>query len=227
VRVAALYDVHANVPALEVVLTEVEREGVDTVLFGGDLTWGPEPVEALALVRSVSNARFVRGNCDREPDEWERSQLSEEEVAFLQGLPETLELDGVLYCHATPRSDVEVVTPATTDEELAGILEGVEQRVVVAGHTHMQQDRRVGAIRFVNAGSVGLPYEGELAAFWALLDGGEPELRRTPLELEKVAEAFRRSAWPRAEEFLHENVLETVTREEATAAHEERKSQAS
>jgi putative phosphoesterase len=226
-RVAALYDVHANLPALEAVLAEVEREGVDTVLFGGDLTWGPSPVEALALVRSLPGARFVRGNCDRDPDEWERSQLSEENLAFLQALPETLELDGVLYCHATPHSDMEIVTPATTDEELAEILEGVGQPVVVAGHTHMQQDRRIGAIRFVNAGSVGLPYEGELAAFWALLDGGEPELRKTPLEVEAVAEAFRRSAWPRAEEFLRENVLETVTREEATAAHEERKSQVS
>ena len=214
-------------PALEAVLAEVEREGVDTVLFGGDLVYGPEPVETLARVRSVTDARFVRGNCDREPDEWDRSQLSAEEVAFLYGQPETLELDGVLYCHATPRSDEEIVTPVTTDEELAGILEGVTQRVVVAGHTHMQQDRRIGAIRFVNAGSVGLPYEGELAAFWALLDGGEPELRKTPLELEKVAEVFRRSAWPHAEEFLRENVLETVTREEATAAQEERKSQES
>ncbi len=226
-RVAALYDIHANVPALEAVLAEVEREGVDTVLFGGDLVYGPEPAEALARVRSIPGARFVRGNCDREPEEWERSQLSDETVAFLQGLPETLELDGVLYCHATPRSDEEIVTPATTDEELAGILESVTQRVVVAGHTHMQQDRRIGAIRFVNAGSVGLPYEGELAAFWALLDGGEPELRRTPLELQKVAEVFRRSAWPLADEFLRENVLETVTREEATAAQEERKSQGS
>jgi putative phosphoesterase len=227
VRVAALYDIHANVPALEALLAEVDREGVDTVLFGGDLTWGPEPGEALAVVRSVPDARFVRGNCDREPDEWERSQLAEEDLAFLQALPETLELDGVLYCHATPRSDLEIVTPATTDEELAEILEGVGQHVVVAGHTHMQQDRQIGAIRFVNAGSVGLPYEGELAAFWALLDGGEPELRKTPVEAEAVAEAFRRSAWPRADEFLRENVLETVTREEATAAHEERKSQAS
>jgi putative phosphoesterase len=215
------------VPALDAVLAEAERESVDTILFGGDLTWGPAPAEALLRIRSVEGAQFVRGNCDREPDEWERSQLSDDEVAFLQALPETLELDGVLYCHATPRSDLEIVTPATPDEELAGILEGIGQHVVVAGHTHMQQDRRIGAIRFVNAGSVGLPYEGELAAFWALLDDGDVELRKTPLELEAVAEAFRRSAWPRAGEFLRENVLETVTREEATAAHEERKSQAS
>jgi len=225
VKVAALYDIHGNVPALEAALAEVQREGVDTVVFGGDLTWGPEPVEALALVRAVPGARFVRGNCDREPDEWERSQLSEADLTFLQALPETVELGGVLYCHATPHSDLEVVTPARPDEELARLLEGVEQPIVVAGHTHMQQDRRVGAIRFVNAGSVGLPYEGELAAFWAVLDGGEVELRRTPLEVEAVAEVFRRSAWPRAGEFLRENVLQTVSREEATTALEAQRSQ--
>ncbi|MGZ4281770.1 MAG: metallophosphoesterase family protein [Gaiellaceae bacterium] len=222
-RVAALYDIHGNLPALEAALADAEREGVDTIVFGGDLTWGPEPAEALAPVRALPNALFVRGNCDREPDEWERSQLSEEELAFLQGLPEHVELDGVLYCHATPRSDTEIVTPATPDEDLAEILAELEQRVVVAGHTHMQQDRRIGDIRFVNAGSVGLPYEGELAAFWALVDDGEAELRRAPVEVDDVAGAFRRSAWPRAEEFLRENVLETVTRERATADLEARR----
>jgi putative phosphoesterase len=222
-RVAALYDVHANVPALQAVLADVEREGVDTVLFGGDLTWGPEPADALALVRSLPGARFVRGNCDREPDEWELSRLSAEDVAFLQGLPESLELDGVLYCHATPRSDEEIVTPATPDEDLAEILAGVEQRTVVAGHTHMQQDRQIGGIRFVNAGSVGLPYEGELAAFWALVEAGDIQLRKTPLEVDRVADAFRRSDWPRADEFLRENVLASITREEATAKIEARR----
>jgi putative phosphoesterase len=222
-RVAALYDVHANVPALQAVLADVEREGVDTIVFGGDLTWGPEPPEALALARSLQHALFVRGNCDREPDEWERSRLSVEDVAFLQSLPELLELDGVLYCHATPRSDEEIVTPATPDEDLAEILAGVEQRTVVAGHTHMQQDRRIGGVRFVNAGSVGLPYEGELAAFWALADAGAIQLRKSPLEVDRVADAFRRSDWPRADEFLRENVLASITREEATAKIEARR----
>jgi len=222
-RVAALYDVHANVPALEAVLAEVEREGVDTILFGGDLTWGPEPHEGLALVRSLPNTRFVRGNCDREPDEWERSSLSEEEVAFLQGLPERQVVDGVLYCHATPRSDEEIVTPATPDEVVAESLAGVEQGIVVVGHTHMQQDRQIGSVRWVNAGSVGLAYEGELVACWALVANGELELRKTPLDVDQVADAFRRSKWPRAEEFLNENVLETVTREQATAEIEARR----
>ena len=222
-RVAALYDVHANVPALEAVLADVERERVNTIVLGGDLTWGPEPSEALTIVRSLPHARFVRGNCDREPDEWERSRLSAEDVAFLQGLPESVELDAVLYCHATPRSDEEIVTPATSDEDLAEILRGVEQQAVIAGHTHMQQDRQIGTVRFVNAGSVGLPYEGELAAFWALVDDGEIELRKTSLEVDRVAAAFRRSDWPRAEELLRENVLASVTREQATAQIEARR----
>jgi putative phosphoesterase len=222
-RVAALYDVHANVPALMAVLAEVEREGADTILFGGDLTWGPEPHAALARIRALANTRFVRGNCDREPDEWERSQLADEEVAFLQGLPERQELDGVLYCHATPRSDEEIVTPATPDEDVAATLAGVEQHTVVVGHTHMQQDRQIGSVRWVNAGSVGLAYEGELVACWALVDDGQIELRRTRLDVDQVADAFRRSEWPRAEEFLNENVLETITREQATAEIEARR----
>ena len=208
-------------------LAEVEREGVDTILFGGDLAWGPAPRETMSLIRSLPDTGFVRGNCDREPEEWERSELGAEGVAFLQGLPERQELDGVLYCHATPRSDEEIVTPATPDDDLDAILAGIQQRAVVAGHTHMQQDRQIGAVRFVNAGSVGLPYEGELAAFWALVDGGEIELRKTPVELERVADVFRGSDWPRADEFLRENVLQTITREQATAEIEARRSRTS
>jgi putative phosphoesterase len=222
VKVAALYDVHGNLPALEAVLDELEREGVDEVVFGGDLTWGPSPHETLALARSVARARFVRGNCDREPSEWERSCLSREEIAFLQGLPESVELAGVLYCHATPRSDEEVVTPATPDERLGEILAGVRQHTVVAGHTHMQQDRRVGRVRFVNAGSVGLPYEGEVAAFWALVGDADVELRKTFLDQGRLSDLFRQSRWPQAPKVLRENVLQPVTREQATAELEGR-----
>ncbi|HEY6151270.1 MAG TPA: metallophosphoesterase family protein [Gaiellaceae bacterium] len=223
-RVAALYDVHGNRPALEAVLAELEGERIDEVVFGGDLTWGPQPRETLELVRSVEKASFVRGNADREPDDWERSCLSDEEVAFLQGQAPTIVRDSVLYCHATPRSDDEVVTPATPDERLAEILAGVEQRVVVAGHTHMQQNRVVGGVRFVNAGSVGLPYEGEIAAFWALLVDGEPQLRKTPVDHERVVEAYRRSQWPRATEILDERIVRAATREEATKVLEGRAS---
>jgi predicted phosphodiesterase len=221
VRVAALYDVHGNVHALEAVLGDVEREGVDEIVFGGDIAAGPFPKETLALVRSL-DARCLRGNADRRYTKtpgaaWVWEQLSDEESAWLQGLPEHVVLGDVLFCHATPRSDEEIVTPATTDERLAEILSGVEQRLVVAGHTHMQSNRPVGARRFVNAGSVGMPYEDEPGAYWAIVGAEEVELRQTEYDFEAAAARIRASGWPTAEEFAAENVLTVPSREEATA----------
>ncbi len=193
-RVAALYDIHGNLPALEAVLEEVD---VDLVLVGGDVVGGPFSGETVERLQALGDgARWLRGNAERElvempppreagppPGELERIRkaLTEEQVEFLYGLPEQVELDvegvgHVLFCHATPRNDLEMVTPLTPEERLARILDGVAADVVVAGHTHMQDDRRVGGIRWVNAGSVGTPYEDAAGAYWALL-GPDVELR--------------------------------------------------
>ena len=169
------------------------------------------PTETLALIRSL-DARVVRGNADRDPGEWVESQLSEEELRWLKELPKTLSVDDVLYCHATPRSDEEIVTPETSDELLEEMLAGVDERLVVGGHTHMQQRRG----RYVNAGSVGMPYEGEVAAFWAVI-AGDADFRRTPFDVERAIAETRRSAWPLAQSFAEENLLESPTRAEATA----------
>jgi predicted phosphodiesterase len=185
-------------------LEEVEREAVGAIVLGGDCIHGPQPVETLARLRSLGErALWIRGNTDRliagdeDSDDlhgWVAAAIGDEGVAFLRTLPLTrrLEVDGlgdVLFCHATPRNDEEIVTPLTPDERLAGILEGVEADVVVAGHVHMQQDRTVGGIRWVNAGSVGLPYEDDIKAFWALL-GPDVELRRTPFDAAAALAAF-------------------------------------
>ena len=221
--IAALYDVHGNVHALEAVLAEVERERADAIVFGGDIAAGPFPRETLALVRSLE-AVCIRGNADRRNGEWGAhpwvwEQLGEEAGAWLEGLPDHAVLDGIFFCHATPRSDREVVTAATTDERLAEILAGVEQERVVAGHTHMQQDRRVDRRRFVNPGSVGRPYEDAPGAYWAVV-GEEVDLRRTPYDLEAAAAAVRTSGHPRAAELADENVLTVPGRAEATAYFE-------
>ena len=207
-HVAALYDVHGMPWALEAVLAELDT---DAIVFGGDLVWGPYPRETLALIRSL-DAQVVRGNADRDPGEWVESQLSEEELRWLKELPQTLSVDDVLYCHATPRSDEEIVTPETSDELLEEMLAGVDERLVVGGHTHMQQRRG----RYVNAGSVGMPYEGEVAAFWAVI-ADDADFRRTPFDVERAIAETRRSAWPLAETFAEENLLESPTRAEATA----------
>jgi putative phosphoesterase len=228
VRVAALYDVHGNLPALEAVLAEVKREQGDAIVLGGDCIHGPQPVETLRRLRSLGErALWLRGNTDRliagddasdDLHGWVAAAIGAEDAAFLGSLPlaQRLDVDGLgdtLFCHATPRDDEEIVTPLTPDERLAAILGGVEVDVVVVGHTHMQQDRKVGAVRWVNAGSVGLPYEDDIKAFWALL-GPDVDLRRTPFDVEAAIGAFEAVGREDAERFVG-NFRTAPSRQEA------------
>ena len=223
-RVAALYDIHGNLPALEAVLAEVERERVDAIVVGGDIASGPpQPREVVELLRSLLNVHCIRGNADRVFDEefagdeglaWLLKQLDDEQARWLAGLPFSVVLDDTLYVHATPIDDTTMVTELTTDDKLAGLLRDVEQGRVVAGHTHMQLERRVGDRLFVNAGSVGWPYEGRTGAYWAILDDGV-EFRRTDYDLERTAGLVRGSGHPRAEEIAAENILVSAPRAEA------------
>jgi len=189
VRVAALYDVHGNVPALDAVLKDVEAAGVDLIVWGGDVAAGPDPVATIARLRAAGG-RYVMGNADRQMVEdfdagaqssWGRA-IDRADRDFLAGFEKTVSVDGILFCHGSPRDDTERITRATPPERLAPMLAGVAERVVVCGHTHQQFDLRCGDQRVLNAGSVGMPYEGVAAAFWLLL-GPEAELRRTDYEV--------------------------------------------
>ena len=224
-RVAALCDVHGNLPALEAVLAEVASLEVDRIVCGGDVVAGPFPAECLDRLRRQGSA-FVRGNADRSspraPEgmwEWITSKLGADAREFLQGLPQTFALDGVLYCHGSPRDDDEILTRVSPDERFRAALEGVEEGVVVGGHTHVQFERVVDGIRFVNAGSVGIPYEGRQGAFWALLDGGEPELRHTPYAVDAAAALIRSTDYPSAGQLV-EWLLEPEDPDEVSAYFE-------
>jgi predicted phosphodiesterase len=218
--------------ALAAVLAEVEREDVDAIVLGGDIAAGPQPRETLALLEPLGDRLlWLRGNSERwlNPGErgdtpdglswWSSTQLDEDQVSFLVALPPTqeLEIDGlgtVLFCHAVPQNDMTIITPATPDEYVRKAAEGVEADVIVAGHTHVQFDKRLDGVRWVNAGSVGMPYEGEVAAYWALL-GPDVELRHTAFDRERAAEGILASGWPEAEAFVRENVRAAVSRDEA------------
>jgi predicted phosphodiesterase len=213
-KTAALYDVHGMPHALEAVLADVERENFDTVVFGGDVFCGPLPRETLELVRSL-DARFVRGNCERDPNDWLRERLGEETVEWARAWPTTLEVDGVLFCHATPQSDEPILTEKSSDERLAEALAGSDHRLVVAGHTHMQFRRG----RFVNAGSIGMPYEGEVAAFWTVV-GDDVEFRKTQFDVERAIADVTASDWPEADSFVAENLRAAPSRAEAIAYFE-------
>jgi diadenosine tetraphosphatase ApaH/serine/threonine PP2A family protein phosphatase len=233
--VAALYDVHGNLPALEAVLAEVDA---DVILAGGDVVLGPMPAECLALLRE-RGATFIRGNCERHvvgPPEhtedvwdaraiWVHDRLDDDQLAFLADLPHPITLDvddlgAVLFCHGSPRSDEEILTAITPPKRLDPILDGVREAVVVCGHTHVQFDRLLGDRRLVNAGSVGMPYEGVPGiACWALLGPGI-ELRRARYDADEAAAAIRASGMPDADEFVDEYVLAPSSAEEATAHFE-------
>lgn len=227
--VAALYDIHGNLPALEAVLAEVAQQRADTIVIGGDIVLGPMPRETLARVRALGErAVLVRGNCDRlvahphaepahrlPPDvrdavEWTAEQLSVEERALLGALPTTarlsvVDIGDVLFCHATPRRDDELFTVQTADAQVAPMFGGVTTPLVVCGHTHMQFDRQVGSVRVVNAGSVGMPY-GAPGAYWLRLDS-DVRMQRTPYDLGAAAAAVRSTGYPQAESFAAGSVL--------------------
>jgi diadenosine tetraphosphatase ApaH/serine/threonine PP2A family protein phosphatase len=217
-KVAALYDLHAMPWALEAVLAAMDA---DAIVLGGDYLYGPYPRELVAMVRSL-DATVLRGNCEDMAEEWERSQLADGDLEWLQSLPLTATLDGVLYCHAAPTSNLPVTTAITPEEAVRETFAGVTGTVVI-GHTHHQFDRDFGDLRVVNAGAVGMPYEGEVAAFWTLVEDGEPRFRKTPIDVERAVAETRRSDWPHAQGFVDENLLVAVSRDEAIAELESRR----
>jgi predicted phosphodiesterase len=237
-RVAALYDVHGNLPALEAVLTEVEASEPDAVVVGGDIAIGPMPRATLERLLALGErALFLRGNGDREIAEpphggdlweertrWSASQLDRGQLAWLAALSDTqtVDVDGlgpVLFCHGSPRRDDEILTAISPEERVAAAVAGVAEPMVVCGHTHVQFDRQAAGKRLVNAGSVGMPYEAQPGAYWALLGPGV-ELRRTDYDREAAAEAIRATGFPAADELAAENVLTVPSAEEATEQFE-------
>ena len=228
---AALYDIHGNLPALEAVLQEVQQAGVDQIVVGGDVLPGPMPRETLRRLLDLDiPVQFIHGNGDREalaqmagkeasniPPQflelirWSAQQIYPDYEQTLAGWPDTLsvEVEGlgeVLFCHATPRNDTEIFTRLTPEEPLLPVFEGVSAPLVVCGHTHMQFDRTVGKTRVVNAGSVGMPF-GERGAYWLLL-GPDVQFRRTLYDFAKAAEQIRGTQYPLAEDFAANNILQ-------------------
>ncbi len=232
-RVAALYDVEGNVAALDAVLAEVEREGVEMVVCGGDLVVGPSPAEVFDRLASVRDVRYVRGNADRmvlhgtdeHGTDWAayRARLGEARLAAVASWPLAvdLEVEGVgrvLFCHSTPAADDPIYTRATPDEALSELIGDVDADLVVVGHTHVQFDRRLpNGPRVVNAGSVGIPFERPPGAYWALL-GPEVELRRSEYDVE-AAVTVMRSAGNVTDEYLAE-LLEPPGAEDTTERFE-------
>ena len=228
-RVAVLYDIHGNLPALEAVLDGIQRGDVDQVVVGGDVVPGPMPLETLARLFDIDlPVQFIQGNGEvavlaemagqepcvppqlREVIRWNAQKLSDYRQV-LGSWPKTVRvhvsgLGDVLFCHATPQNENDIFTKLTLEERLLPIFKDVNVVLIVCGHTHMQFDRRIGQTRVVNAGSVGMPF-GDPSAYWLLL-GPDVKLRRTDYDLAKAADRIRATNYPLANEFADRNILQ-------------------
>jgi predicted phosphodiesterase len=239
-RVAALYDIHGNLPALEAVLDEARREGVDRVVVGGDVL-GPMQRETLGRLSTldvpidcihgngerVVLADIAGGDISEVPQRyrdvihWSAARLDAKHRTWIAGWPSTCRVDvrglgPVLFCHATPRNDYECFTRLTSEERLVPIFSGHDAAIVVCGHTHMPFDRTVGDVRVVNAGSVGAPFSQPAGAYWLLLGGAQGvELRRTDYDFTKAAEAVRGTGHPLVEELCARYILSPPTEAES------------
>jgi len=216
-----LGDVHGNAVALAAVLDELCHEGVDLIVWTGDLSWGWEPTATLELVRSVEvPARYVRGNAERalvelrdgqaesptDRERWMLERHTDDDLAFAGSFEpcQSVDIDALgptRFCHGSPRSDEELLTAETPAARIAEATSDIAERVLVTGHTHAQYDREVAGIRAVNAGSVGMPYEGRLGAYWAML-GPDVDLRRTEYDVGEAVSRLRASGLPEPEQLV-------------------------
>jgi putative phosphoesterase len=243
VRVAALYDIHSNLPAFEAVLQAVKAMNVDLILIGGDIVPGPMPRETLDRLMELDRPfRCIRGNTDREVvaafdgqdlsylpaaiqeiTRWTAQQLDHTHRDFLANLPATTVVDiqtlgPVLFCHAAPQNDTTIITKVTPEENIRPLLANVTQPVIVRGHTHMQFVRQVGEKLLISAGGLGMHY-GSPGADWALL-GPAVQLMHTSYDLERAAAQIRATAYPEADDFARKNVLQPGTEDEVIAVFE-------
>lgn len=240
-RVAVLADIHGNLPALEAVLNDAEAAGADAFVLLGDIALGPMPGQTLDLLDGLGDrAVWVHGNCERElitvfdggsvPGPNGESAAATARLIdarhrdLIGGLPLTVTLDitglgPVLFCHATPRRDDEMILVDSPPERWAAVLAGLPERTVLCGHTHMQFDRLAAGHRAVNAGSVGMPY-GSPGACWALL-GPDVSLRQTEYDTAAAAERIAQSGYDGAPDWAREYVSQHYSDAEALAAFTE------
>jgi len=219
-RIAIFSDVHGNVVALEAVLAAIRREAAPDALFvAGDLVLlGPRPAEALALLRSIDGARFVKGNTDQylidygddvEDVTFARAHLSDDEIAFIRDLPFEQRLEAapgheLLVVHANPRDLEQAIKPGAAAALIRPLLEGVTAEVVAFGHYHVPFMRRLDQWTLLDVASVGMPRDGDQRAVYATLtwDGGawQVEHHRVPFDIEAVARDYAAVGYPDAQQ---------------------------
>ncbi len=237
-KIAAIYDIHANLPALQAVLDDIEQCNVDLVIVGGDVIAGPMPSATLAALQNFARPmQFILGNAEAEllrcvagapinglteradaEARWQASVLSTPEIDFIASWANIISLHvaglgEVLFCHATPHSNIEIFTTQSDAARLRQLFQPLTADYVICGHTHMPFQRTLDDLQIINAGSVGMPF-GKTGADWLLIDAA-PQLRHTDYDLNAAARVISASNYPEATEFATNNVLQSPSQAQA------------
>lgn len=223
-KLAILADIHGNWPALVAVLDDLAQFAVDRVVVAGDLiNWGPHSVavveralaERWSIIRGNNEFYLLDYETPRAPAAWAdrdhfpllpwlteqfTPQLRQEIAAW----PDTLSLHfpdapPLRIVHGSPRNNDEGLVPAVTPGLLAEQLAGVPETTIVAAHTHLPVDARIGHWHLLNPGSVGVPLQGQHLASYLLLEGSltgwTGTHRQVPFSNEGVYRTFAQSGF--------------------------------
>ena len=216
-------DVHGNLTALEAVVADLERRGSDLVVHGGDLAlMGPRPEEVIDLVRALAWPGVV-GNTDEllwRPEEHARqrdrapalrllldllfnvyapdtlARLGDERLSWLRELPAEYRVGELAVLHAQPDDLWRAPGPDATEEELLAAYPMVDTAQVAYGHIHRPFARRAGRLNIANAGSVGLPWDGDPRASYLLVTDEVVEVIRVAYDIEAEVAALRAAGHP-------------------------------
>jgi putative phosphoesterase len=228
-RVAVISDIHGNLTALDAVIADLERRGVECVVHGGDLALaGCRGAEVIDRMRELGWPGIV-GNTDEllwRPEEHERqagkapklrellrvlfdeyapatgAALGEERIAWLRRLPAEHREHGIALVHASPGDLWRAPMPDSEDAELVATYQALSAEVVVYGHIHRAYVRMLGGFTIANSGSVGNPLDGDPRAGYVLMKDGSAEIIRVEYDIEREVSLLQRSGYPDAERIV-------------------------
>lgn len=226
-KIALIGDVHANLPALEAVLTHAHEQGVEAIWNVGDFVgYGAFPDEVVQRLRK-ENALSIVGNYDlkvlqfkqkkkkwrkkKQPDkylafEWAYENLSKKSRKYLRFLSQEIRMKvkgkRVLLTHGSPASDEEPLTPDTPEKRLRELAQTAKADVIICGHSHRPFAREVDGVWFINTGSVGRPDDGDPRACYAVLEIDSKRIQvrhhRVEYDVERAVAAIREHKLPEA-----------------------------
>lgn len=232
-KIAALYDIHGNAPALKAVLEKLNALKPDLIVLGGDLLSGPLPLATLALIEQLKHqfsVTAVLGNNDQDILDikqgknlnlsdnakqqmiWTANQLNASQLNWLNQFPLTKTIGNLFFCHAVEKDNHTIFTPHNRQAQIQALFSGVSVPTIICGHTHLQFHLRLdNGQEIFNAGSVGMPFADQAGAQWLWIDGDTFQFKQTPIDQNATSECIAKSQFPFVNQFIDQHVYHTVS----------------